>query len=138
MNERPSRFSLIRSAGLVRGPQGRSKEVACRDRLARRGERRALGERLLQVVQRDAQAAAQPFDAAVHRLVDPARVLEEGARPFARAEQGQGEIETYRDPATISAQRLTERRHRVLVAAEPELAPPDELPQIFLRFVSLT
>src|SRR4029453_8292099 len=135
-NVRPSRWSPIASAGLVGGPQGGSQQVARGDRLTRRRERRTFGKRLLQVVERDAQAAAQPLDAAVHGLVDAARVLEERARAFARAEQREREVEPHRDPTTVAAERLAERCHRVLVAAEPELAPPDELPQVLLRVVA--
>src|SRR6188474_2643523 len=137
-NVRPSRWSLIASAGLEGGSQGGAQEVARGDRLTCRCERGTLGQRLLQVVERDAQAAAQPLDAAVHGLVHAARVLEERARAFARAEQREREIEPHGDPTTVATERLAERRHRVLVAAEPQLAPPDELPQVLLRLVAAT
>src|SRR5215510_5280422 len=77
MKDPPPRWSATVSARLVGRPERRAEQVARGDRLARGGESRALGQRLLQVVERDAQASAQAFDAAVHGLVDAARVFEE-------------------------------------------------------------
>src|SRR3990170_6631866 len=129
---RPPSWSLIPSPGLVRGPQGGAEQVARRDRLAGTRQGRTLGEGLLQVVEGDPHDAAQPIDAAVHRLVHTARVLEERARAQAGAEHREREVEPHGDPAPVAREGIGEGRDGLLVLPEAQLAPADQLPEVLL------
>src|SRR3990172_5616022 len=132
----PPTWSLIGLSGLGGGPQGGAEQVASCDRLSRARQCRALGQGLLQVVERDAHDAAQPLDAAVHGLVNAARVLEERARAQAGAEHREREVEPHGDPPAVAVQGLGEGLDGVLVPAQSELIPSHQLPHVLLPLVA--
>ena len=112
-------------------PPGRRSSRSRAAIASRGGERRPLGQALLESSRpiRTTLAGARP---AVHGLMDAPLVLEERAGSVADEHQGQGEVEANRGPASVELERSTEGLHGVVVLAEPELAPADQLQQVDL------
>ena len=94
-----------------------------------------FGEALIEVVDRDAHDATSrstpPFTAwCTPRVIRGTRAR--GRRSTGARARGRSD----HDPPAVAPQRFAERADGVVVATEAELAPADELPQVFLVVIA--
>ena len=120
----------------VGGRQRRDEQIHARRSLPglRREGGRSAGT-LLEVVDRDADDAAEPIDAAVHGLVHTTRVLEERC-PGHRRTSARARGRTARRSTGRHGAALLEASPPPLRTAEPQLAPADELAEVFFLLVA--